>query len=294
MSRQTLSSSCDALAEAFPLQRLLALAQPARTRLLTSAIGLLLFACIGAVDNARAETRVEVLETWPAGNNVELGRNQNFYLRLAYDTDQPVKIWSRPFYNNQPVNAGSNPSMTYTGRGEALGWFFFMEPGTAVDEIRISAGDGSLANTQVIASWRGHITGSTEVGPTVAEPQWVADMKAQAKAAQEAHYQARINQPISTQDTALMGGFMLTTLALGIMGFVAPVWGIRRWQGGWRLAAAAPCALMAFVVLRIVINTATNPTSHNLWPFEIVQAGALSVAAMVVLWIMRKLFGAQT
>jgi len=294
MSQQTFSPPYVALGGASHLRRLLILAHPARALPSISAILFLLLAWFGAAGDARADTRVEVVETWPSGNYVELGRNQNFYVRLTYDTDEPVRIWARPFYNGQPVNAGSNPSLTYTGRGEALGWFFFMEPGTAVDEIRISAGDGGTDNTRVITNWRGYIAGSAETGPTEAEPRWVVDMKAQAKAAQEAAYQARMNQPVSAGDTALMGGFMLTALALGIMGFVAPVWGFRRWQGGWRLAAAVPCALMAFVVLRIVVDTALDPTSHNLWPFEIVRAGALSVAVMVALWIMRKLSGARS
>ena len=45
---------------------------------------------------------------------------------------------------------------------------------------------------------------------------------------------------------------------------------------------------MAFVVLRILIGTAVDPTSHNLWPFEIVMAGGISSVAMVVLMIARK------
>lgn len=293
MSRQTPSPPYIALAGASHLRRLLTLAQLTRALPSTSAILFLLLAWFGAASNVWADTRVEVLETWPPGNHVELGHNQNFYLRLAYDTTEPVKIWARPFFKGRPVNAGSNPSMTYTGRGEALGWFFFMEPGTAVDEIRISAGDGSIGNTQVVDSWRGYIVGSAEVGPTKTEPQWVVDMQAQAKAAQEADYQARMNQPISMGNTALMGGFMLATLALGIMGFVAPVWGFRRWRGGWRIAAAIPCALMAFVVLRITVDTALDPTAHNLWPLEIVQASALSVVIMVALWVIRKLSGAN-
>ena len=33
--------------------------------------------------------------------------------------------------------------------------------------------------------------------------------------------------------------------------------------------------MMAFVA-RIVIGVAIDPTSHNLWPFEILMAGAMS------------------
>lgn len=43
--------------------------------------------------------------------------------------------------------------------------------------------------------------------------------------------------------------------------------GLWRWRGGWRIAAA-PAMVMSFVVLRIVVDTARDPTSRNLWPFE--------------------------
>ena len=50
----------------------------------------------------------------------------------------------------------------------------------------------------------------------------------------------------------------------------APVWALWKWRGGWRLAAVVPVAVMAFVVGRIVVDTSRDPTSHNLWPFEII------------------------
>jgi hypothetical protein len=55
---------------------------------------------------------------------------------------------------------------------------------------------------------------------------------------------------------------------------------MRRWQGGWRLAAALPAAWVAFVVLRIVVGASLDPTSHNLWPFEILYA---SLASLVLI-----------
>lgn len=73
---------------------------------------------------ARAQTHVQVLETWPAGDAVTLGKGQNFYLHLGYASDQPVRIWARPYFQGKPASAGSNSSRTYpAGSGEALGWF---------------------------------------------------------------------------------------------------------------------------------------------------------------------------
>ncbi len=253
---------------------------------------LALAAWFAATGVAHAGTTVRVVETWPAGDNVVLGRNQNFYLRLAYDTDKPVGIWVMPYFHGKPAKVGSSPSQTYTGSGETLGWFFFMQPGDAVDEIRVTAGDGGTRSTPVVATWRGHVSAGSEAAGEQERPAWVAEMSARAKAAQDQAYRERMSKPVSAGEVALFSGFMLAMLALGLLGFAAPAWGMWRWRGGWRLAAAVPTAMMAFVVLRIMLGVARDPTSHNLWPFEILQAGALSVVVVVVLSVARKLSGA--
>lgn len=253
---------------------------------------LALAAWFGPVGSAHAGTTVRVVETWPFGDNVALGRNQNFYLRLSYDTDKPVGIWVAPYFHGKRVNVGSSPSQTYSGSGETFGWFFFMQPGDEVDEIRVTAGDGSTDNTPVVATWSGHVTGGSEAANAQAQPAWIADMSARAKAAQDQAYRARMSKPVNAGDVALFSGFMLTMLALGLLGFAAPAWGMWRWRGGWHIAAAVPAAMMTFVVLRIMFGVARDPTSHNLWPFEILQAGALSVVVMAVLLVARKLSGA--
>lgn len=249
-------------------------------------------AWFGLMNIAYAGTTVRVVETWPSGDNVTLGRNQNFYLRLAYDTDKPVGIWVQPYFQGKQVKVGSSPSQTYSGSGETFGWFFFMQPGDAVDEIRVTAGDGSTDNTPVVATWSGHVVAGSEAATAEAQPAWVADMSARAKAAQDQAYRARMSKPISAGDMALFSGFMLAMLALGLLGFGAPAWGMWRWRGGWRIAAAVPAAVMAVLVLRIMFGVARDPTSHNLWPFEILQVGALSVLVMAVLLAARKLSGA--
>ena len=243
------------------------------------------FAPIGSV---QAGASVRVVETWPAGKEVVLGRNQNFYLRLAYDTDAPVGIWIAAYYQGKRVNVGSSPSPTYSGSGEALGWFFFMQPGEEMDEIRIRAGDGSTRHTPDVAIWRGHIVAGSGASEVTTQPEWVTRMLAETSAAQEAAYHAQMNKPTSAGDYALFNGFMLAMLALGVAGFAAPAWGLWRWRGGWRLAAAVPAAMMAFVVLRLVFDTARDPTSHNLWPFEILMTGALSAGVIAVLGAIRK------
>lgn len=240
--------------------------------------------------NACAEVSVQVQQTWPAGDEVTLARGQNFYLHLSYTTDHPIQIWAEPYFEGERAKAGSNPSRTYDGVGEALGWFFLMDSDGQVDEVRIRAGDGSYGGTHEVARYAVHVQGSATTADDSDTPEWVTRLSALDAQAQRADYKRRMSTPPSSGDVALFGGFMLLMLALGIAGLVAPAWALWRWRGGWRLAAAVPAALMAFVVLRIFIETATDPTSHNLWPFEVLIAGAKSVGAMLLLALARRLW----
>ncbi|MGH8216481.1 MAG: hypothetical protein ACREPZ_12430 [Rhodanobacteraceae bacterium] len=241
---------------------------------------------------AHAETTVQVVGTWPIDDVVTLGRNQTFYLHLHYTSDKPVQIWAEPYFQGKPADAGSNPSRAYpAGSGEALGWFF-LDPGAQVDEVQISAGNGSPKGTHVVATYPVSVTGDDAPAETASPPAWVTTLRAADKAAQDADYQKAMNQPVTAGETLIFTGFMLTVAVLGLFSIFGPAWGLWRWRGGWRLAAAVPAAIMGFVVLRLIVDTARDPTSHNLWPFEILMSGGLSAAIMVALMIARKVSGA--
>jgi hypothetical protein len=249
---------------------------------------------LGLTGPAHAAPTVQVLETHPPGDSITLPRNQSFHLRLAYSSATPVGIWIAPYFQGKRVNAGSSPSQRHSGEGETMAWFFFMKPGDEVDEIRITAGDGGTQTTPLVATHRVRIVGSSEPALDDTAPAWVAQFRERARLAQQEADAARTSTPVSAGERVFFGGFMLAMLALGVVGFVAPLWMIRRWQGGWRIAAAVPAVMMGFVVLRIVVGVAVDPTSHNLWPFEILMAGALSAGAIGVLVVARRFTGARS
>lgn len=243
---------------------------------------------------ALAATEVELLATEPSGGTVTLGANQNFYLRIGFRTDEPVRIWVRPYFQGREVNAGSHPSRLYDGEGEALAWFFFLGgPGGQVDEIRVSAGDGTTNGTRQIASWPVRIAAGSAPAVSRPEPAWLTRLRADDERRASEENAARMSEPVSAGDIALFSGFMLLVVALGVGGILAPLVAIRRWQGGWRLAATVPAAIVAFVVLRIVVGTARDPTSHNLWPFEILLSSVLALVLIGALVLARKLAGAR-
>jgi hypothetical protein len=248
--------------------------------------------CLTLAATLQAGTSVSVLETYPQGDEVTLGRNQDFYLRLHYETDDAVGIWARPYFQGQPAHAGSNGSYSYTGSGEALGWFFFSGNRGEVDEIRISAGNGSTAGTPVLLRYPVHVHASALEADTADEPEWVGRLKAADNARQRLAAQAYANRPTSPFSSLLVSLFMLAALALGVRGFVLPVRALLRWRGGWRTAAAVPAGPMGFVVVRLIVGVCLDPTSHNLWPFEILLAGLLSTAGMGLLTLARRAAGA--
>ncbi len=54
-----------------------------------------------------------------------------------------------------------------------------------------------------------------------------------------------------------------------------------------------PACVVLFVVLRIIVDTARDPTSHNLWPFEILIFGSVALAIVGALKVARKYLGAE-
>jgi hypothetical protein len=124
--------------------------------------------------------------------------------------------------------------------------------------------------------------------PSSVEPAWLAELKTEEERLQREDYERRMSEPLSAGDQAFAAGFMLAVLAIGIGSIALPIRAMRRWRGGWRLAAAVPAGL---VVLRIVLGTALDPTSHNLWPFEILQASVVSLVLIGAMTLGRRVVG---
>ncbi|HEX5475003.1 MAG TPA: hypothetical protein VFX12_10110, partial [Vicinamibacterales bacterium] len=122
-----------------------------------------------------AEVRVRVVETDPA-SPATLGRDETFYVRIEYDTDEPIRIWARPFFQGTPVAAKSNPSITYTGRGEALGWFA-LDDAVDVDEIRIIVGGGTPYRESQATTYPVSLSGSGHAAAPRRPAEWVAPLE---------------------------------------------------------------------------------------------------------------------
>ena len=83
---------------------------------------------------------------------------------------------------------------------------------------------------------------------------------------------------------------MLFTLFVLILGIGLTVFGVRalvRWQDGWRWAALVPLLLVLGMVLKLVVEIRADPTSHNLWPFEVLSVIVFAGAVLGVIELCR-------
>ena len=243
------------------------------------------FAAAGGV---QAELLVKVVATDPPAETT-LGRNEAFYVRIEFNSDEPISIWARPYFKGKQVNAKSNASFPHSGLGYALGWFELEGP-LEVDEVRILVGSRSRGEF-VAAVYPVKIIGSTATAEARTRDPWVEEMRREEQILQRQAYEKSMNQPISMGSSIFMSLFMLLMLAVLVFGLAGPAWALWKWHGGWRVAAAVPAALMAFVVLRILFGVSRDPTSHNLWPFEILIWGVVSLVIMGGLVIARRFIG---
>lgn len=244
------------------------------------------------VAGARAETRASIGAIHPA-DGTQLAIGASLHVRIEYQTDEPVRLWARPFLSGTEVKqAFSNASEQYSGSGQALGWFALTQAGS-IDEICIVAGGGSPYRQWIVARQPVAISWSKDGAAATVEPEWAGELQqaANARSAERTEQQAR--EPVHPGDAALFSGFMLTVVALLLAGIALPVVSAWKWRGGWRVAATIPLALMAFVVLRIAIDTARDRTSHNLWPFEILIYGAVAAVIIGALRLARKILRVQ-
>ena len=64
-------------------------------------------------------------------------------------------------------------------------------------------------------------------------------------------------------------------VAVGVVALMARAFGLARFWKVWLLiATSVPLAVLA----RVIVETGRDPTSHNLWPFEIAIAAGLGLA----------------
>ncbi|MFC1719826.1 hypothetical protein ACFL00_01630 [Pseudomonadota bacterium] len=81
--------------------------------------------------------------------------------------------------------------------------------------------------------------------------------------------------------------FVLNNLVVLIFGFyVLALIAIIVWKGWWKILPAIPTAAMSVILINIYVGTRIDPTSHNLWPFEILFGGGACLLTLIVLTLL--------
>jgi hypothetical protein len=190
--------------------------------------------------SAQAEIRALVVETDPPGEAVTLGRDEVLWVRIAYTTDEPVRIWARPYLGGQEYPVQGNPSLMHTGAGYALGWFSFHQAAQA-DEIRITVGTGASSQPLEVARHPVRLTATGQPGAARTAAPWVDELRREAEAKGRLERKRIASQPASTGDTALTYALMLLVAAV-VFGVPALlVLAVRKtsWTREWMPYAAA-------------------------------------------------------
>lgn len=81
--------------------------------------------------------------------------------------------------------------------------------------------------------------------------------------------------------------FMLGVLLLLILLGGLEVWAVAKWKGMWRAVAILPVAFITFAVIRIIVDTHRNPSSHSMLPFEMISLSVLGLAVLAVFALLR-------
>ena len=80
---------------------------------------------------------------------------------------------------------------------------------------------------------------------------------------------------------------LVSILSIAAVVIGLQVWAIRAWQGVWRWLAAASLLLAGADLVLILVSTAIDPTSHNLWPLELAMILVIGLPVVGVLWLVR-------
>jgi hypothetical protein len=243
---------------------------------------------------AQAAT-VQLLETHPAQPaKLATGHTLNLRVRVEAPTAQDIHILEvRSRGSKVGWYATSGIENVQAGGGETV-LFTFLQPKEGdvhVNEIVVKTTEAGAGATTTDPAGETHVlpvdaTWTVATGADTADsPSWVTEHRAQANARRAA---ARAAEP----KTGVLGHLLffagsLLFVALVIAAYWLPIRWMRRWRGGWRIAAGACLVPITLAIVNIALGLMSDPTSHNLFPFEIAIAGTIALGLMIVVRIAR-------
>lgn len=249
----------------------------------------LLAVAVAAHAGPEAAPRLDVLETSPS-SPATLGRHRTFYLRFRVDAPFPVVVALHPYERGVDVlrtmGNGGEPALP-AGETTDAGFFFLLakEP-QHVDEVRIVVSRADDRRTQWTFPHPVDLTfDPTDASPAPPEPGWVNDWKV----ARDARFRAA-----AEASRAGPGGWLGWTVALLVIPILVllplaavalPLYFLWRWRGPRRLLAALPLVVIGGKLATVWSDLAADPTSHNLWPLELLLWELPALGVVLLAWV---------
>ncbi len=250
-----------------------------------AASALILF--LALVANAWAQTPpvVQIVAVSPEPAD-RLAGGQNLSVRVAYDSDQPLRFQAASYREGQKNGSlAMNPSPVYpAGKGEAIVWVFG-QPGARIDELRVRVCDAnwqqiSEVPVPVQAAWRAGV-------PPAPEAPWVAELNATQ---QRAVSQMMKQEPKPTTFLEKIG-FTLTAILVPVAFLSVPgypllqlftLWKLR---GPSRLLSALPLTFM-LPVYAFCLYALTQDS--NLWPLYAIFASPVAFVITLTVFLVAR------
>lgn len=230
----------------------------------------------------RAEVRLLVIETDPP-SPATLHHWEEFSLRIAYETDIPVRIRAYPHFAGKPVPATTSGSLRHgPGNGEALYWIAYTMP-ARVDRIVVRAEDDKMqkpiGQTEIAVNlaWTGQQPAARRQ-----KAQWVVRMLAEQDRIMREEAREYANRPIPWWQSVL---FMAAGWSIPIY-FIVQAVVLWRWRGGWRIAAAIPAVPMLAVLLHAIFAFFAG---SNIFPIFLILFCLPALLYLLILMGLRRL-----
>lgn len=235
-----------------------------------------------------AVNQVQLLETFPAAGTVAV--HQTIYLHLRYQADAATALWAQPYYNGKSVTAVVDASPLHEEKTEeALVGFALQDADTQTDEVRILAGKRGSTAVSEVASFPLHFVADAKLATQVS-PDWVLALR--SAAADLASTEPALELPGSRSqprgvdwDAWMLALVFFGSLAATLIWPLVQAW---LWRGVWRVLAFGPALFMGFVLVKLVVDVTRDPSSHNLWPFELIVMGFVSVCLTAGLILLKR------
>lgn len=257
-----------------------------KTLLESLRIGTLALGVIMSQAIAQTPPVVRITGVTPDPGSV-LGGGQNFYARVVYESDQPLRFQAAGYLDGKVSDRlAMNPSPVYpAGKGEAVVWVFGLED-TRIDELHVrvcDAGWNDLIAVPVSArvEWR---TGAPDA-PTAA---WAAELSAaQQRAVSDAmKAEPQPSSPLGKLWSVVVG--LLVPLAfLSLPAYpIFQVYALMKLRGRARLVSALP---LVFMVPIYAYTALALSKGSNLWPlFAIFASPVALIIVIAVMFVARK------